>query len=120
MITNFEQITAELNVSEKKLIRILVKGFEFHKKGNPILAPEIVKKINEKKLTPKPVTEARLRKMCNFIRRNGILPLIATSKGYYISTNKEEILSQAQSLKDRAEAILKARTGLLTFINQIQ
>jgi len=61
-------------------------------------------------------SEPRLRKCSNYIRTNGILPLIATSQGYYVSYDKQEINSQIQSLVERANSILKSAEGLKKFI----
>lgn len=117
MITNFEEITAELNEQEKELVLILIKGFKAHTgPSSAILSPEIVRKINEQKLTSKKVTGVRIRKMCNYIRTKGILPLIATSKGYYISSDKQEILRQIKSLNERANSIRNCAVGLEIFL----
>jgi hypothetical protein len=128
MIEGFSEITAELTAEEKELIPILVKGFNAHKgKENAIKGPVIVSKINwyifnndatAVHLPPK-ITEARLRKLANFIRRHGIIPLIATSNGYYVSNDREEILNQMKSLQQRAEAILAAKNGLEKFITEV-
>jgi hypothetical protein len=44
------------------------------------------------------------------------LPLIATSQGYYVSYDKQEINAQIQSLVERANSILKSAEGLKKFI----
>jgi len=118
MITNFENITSDLTDEEKKIIPILIKGFNSHSKENPIKAPQIVKCINEKKenYNIKSFSEVRLRKLCNFIRSNSLIPLISTSEGYYVSYNKEEIHKQIESLNQRANAILSSANGLTKFI----
>jgi len=119
MIKNFETHTEELNYEEIKLIPILVNGFKRHSKASPIKAPSIIKSINEKKeqlgLKNK-FSEPRLSKCSNYIRTNGILPLIATSQGYYVSYDKQEINSQIQSLVERANSILKSAEGLKKFL----
>jgi hypothetical protein len=112
MITNFEQITSELTEDEMKLLPILINGFKKHSKPNPIKAPDIVKGM---KLYGK-FTEVRLRKMVNHIRVNSLLPLIATSSGYYISDDSEEIKLQVKSLWERAKSIKDAADGLVIFI----
>jgi hypothetical protein len=122
MITNFEEITQELEADEKHLIKVLVAGFQTKTKENPIKAPQIIKQVNLKQaelgLTKK-LTEPRLRKMCNFIRSKSILPLIATSHGYYVSTDQDEIEKQIDSLNERALAIVNSANGLKRFINKI-
>jgi hypothetical protein len=44
-----------------------------------------------------------------------MLPLIATSDGYYVSYDKIEIEKQIQSLKERAESINRCANGMLVF-----
>lgn len=123
MITNFDNITSELTQQELDLIPILVKGFRKHGKGNPILARDIVKmmahflKANN---IPTQFSEARLRKCVNYIRTNAILPLMATSNGYYTSYNADEIYSQIQSLEERANSIKRCAGGLWAIMNKIK
>lgn len=119
MVTNFEEITRTLEPEEKKLIRVLLAGFETKTKANPIKAPAIINAINAKKkefgLTKK-FSEPRFRKLCNFIRSKGMIPLIATSSGYYVSHDKEEIRKQIESLNERAMAIINSANGLKKFL----
>jgi len=123
MITNFEGITYELTKEEKMLIPILITGFKSHTKQNPIKAPNIIKKINEyiytEKLGFSKMTEARLRKIVNYIRTNSMLGVIATSKGYYHSTDKKEIEQQIESLIERANGIYAAAFGLQNFVKDL-
>jgi len=110
MITNFEEITVELTEKELALVPVFVRAFGKYGKENPIKASEIVKQCNKKQ--PKTITEPRLRKICNYIRSNSLLPLIATSSGYYVSNDAEEIEKQIKSLTERANSILKCAEGL--------
>lgn len=113
MVTNFEKETAELSEDECRLLPLLFKGFERRTKDNPIKSRDIVAGMNQLSGTTGVVlTEVRLRKICNFIRVKGMIPLIATSSGYYISDDPDEIKKQVQSLKDRAAAILAGAVGL--------
>jgi hypothetical protein len=118
MITNFTEYTSEMSEDEKKLVPILINGFSKRTKDNPIKAPEIVKRINEvkDKYGIKAISEPRLRKICNMIRSKGILPLIATSNGYYCSYDKQEIMEQIKSLQERADAIINSANGLKKFL----
>ena len=52
----------------------------------------------------------------NHIRTNGLLPLMASSKGYYVSFDKKDIESQIKSLKQRANSINGCAEGLKKFI----
>ena len=120
-ITNFEEITPELTIEELALVPILISGFELHTEKNPIKAPEIISSLRTYLSVNKPgikikITEARLRKFVNHIRVNAMLPLIATSKGYYVSWDDNELRMQVKSLQERARSILNAADGLERFI----
>ena len=115
MLTNFEEITVELTEDELKVLPFLLAGLKARTEHNPIKAPEIVKNLNAflvQQGIPVKITEARLRKMCNYIRSNAIIPLIATSKGYFVSYDSEWIRSQVKSLQERARSILVCADGL--------
>ena len=115
MITNFENITGEMTEDEKKLVPIIIRGFTAYGKDNPIKAPEIIKRL---KLKGYKISEPRLRKIVNFIRAESILPLIATSKGYFVSYDREVVAEQIKSLEERADSISHSAQGLRKFLNQ--
>lgn len=119
MITNFEEYTQDLNSDEHKLVPILVSAFKQRTINNPIKAPEIIQRVNqylnEKSMGFK-LTEPRLRKIVNHIRTNSLLPLIATSKGYYYSTERKDIIDQIESLEQRANSIARCALGLKKFL----
>ena len=112
MISNFEEITKELSESEMEMIEPLIRGFKLRGKDNPVKAPEIVRGMKNKGYQ---ISEPRLRKCVNYIRSNGLLPLIATSNGYYVSYDKDEIKTQIKSLHQRASSIHKCAKGLEKF-----
>jgi len=59
------------------------------------------------------LTEARLRKIINHIRVNGMVScLIATSKGYYIATSRQEMEDYITSLRGREDAIRAVRESM--------
>lgn len=121
MITNFEEITSDLTNEELKLIPVLIAGFKKRGKSNPIKAKDIVDGMNnwieQNPDFPKfKFSDARLRKLCNFIRTTAMLPLMATSNGYYVSYDQEEIRLQIKSLEERASAIQSSANGLKKFI----
>jgi hypothetical protein len=110
MITNFETITRELDANEARLLPIIIAGMKAHRgRDNAITGAEICRKVEG-------LTEPRLRKIVNFIRQNSILPVIATSKGYYTADCAEDVLSQIRSLQDRIDAIEAAKQGLSKFV----
>jgi hypothetical protein len=118
MITNFEEITQELTERELKIIPFLIGGFSKRGIENPVKAPEIIKAMNNFMLDGKPIrlTEPRLRKCVNYIRTNSLIPLMATSKGYFTTHDKVVIESQIRSLNERAASIKKCATGLGKFL----
>jgi|WetSurMetagenome_2_1015567.scaffolds.fasta_scaffold127865_2 hypothetical protein len=84
---------------------------------HPIKGAEIVSFFNRKirdgkLLCSKPLTEQKLRKITNYIRLNGLLPIMSSSKGYYLSTNPIEIMKMVESLESRCIAIQQAADGL--------
>lgn len=118
MITNFENITHDLTEEELLLIPVMVKSFSRYSKEYPINAPDVVARFNASGAKYK-LTEPRLRKMVNYIRSNGLIALIATSKGYYVSNEKDEIMKQVESLRQRANSIHRCADGLQLLINKL-
>jgi len=114
-----ETITHELTDEELNLVPVIVHSFRFYKKDNPIKAELIVKRMNEylqKNESKVKMNGPRLRKIVNYIRTNGIIPLIATSNGYFTSDCKQTIQEQIQSLQERANSIERCATGLKKFL----
>lgn len=111
MITNFEDITTKLSQDEYRLVTPLIKAFERITKSNPIFAGQIVLAIKSTRPDIK-FDQVKLRKLVSFIRQKGMIPLIATSKGYYCSYDISEIDKQIKSLRERAMAIESAAEGL--------
>jgi hypothetical protein len=118
MIKNFEEITKEMTEGEKKLVPVIIKGLSTKTKANPITGADIVSAINSQKdkYGIKLFSEPRLRKIVNFIRTEGILPVMATSNGYYVTKDRAELESQIESLTQRAEAIMSSANGLKKFL----
>lgn len=119
MITNFENVTAPLTDDEMKIMEIIKVGLAKRGKSQAIKGEDICSRINkskEKYGIKKGLTDARLRKITNYLRTNGILPVIATSKGYYCSYDVVEITAQIDSLMERANAIKASADGLRKFI----
>lgn len=118
-ITNFEQYTYELTQDEIEILPLVIHGFRAYKKNNPIKAELIVKRMNEYldqhgyKIR---LTGPRLRKLVNYIRSNGLIPLIATSHGYFTTDCKQTILEQIRSLQERANSIERCAQGLKKFL----
>lgn len=119
MIKNFESHTEELNDEERMLAKRLISAFSKRSKNNPVTANEIVSGVNKNiKLTQK-FSDRRLRKIINHYRVHGILPIISTSKGYYVSYDENEIEGMIISLTQRSSSILEACYGMQRILNQI-
>ena len=111
MITNFEEITQELNKDELAILHLVIQGFKGYTKDNPIKADLIISRMNEF------LSNKNYKiKFVNHIRTNSILPLIATSKGYFVTDDKEIILTQIVSLMQRANSIEGCAQGLKEFL----
>jgi hypothetical protein len=115
MIVNFESVTKCLSDDELQTIAVLIGIVEKHSTVDPITGPELIKALEGYGHF---LTGPRFRKLCNFIRSNSVLPLIATSKGYYVSYDPLEIANQIQSLEERAQVILAAASGLKKFLTK--
>jgi len=105
MIINFEDFTHNLTEYEKRsLLPIMVRNLRAKiGKQSAITNKSIVEALTSQGLK---VGEARVRKIINYIRIRGIVKnLIATSKGYYVSSDQYEIDRYVESLRQRAGAI---------------
>lgn len=120
MVTGFNKTMKPLTEEEKTVLPLLIEGFNLRTKENPIKSPAILKGLNkcicDRGIKCKQVTGPRLRKLCNHIRSNSLLPLIADENGYYVSKDPKVIQTQIDSLNDRAYAILNATDGLKKFL----
>ena len=120
MITGFEELTSEITVEEKHLMPLLQAEILCHSVTNPIKSPEILRRLNEymnENNYNLVLTGPRLRKLINYARSNSLLPIIATSKGYYCSYERIEIKTQIESLEERSHSIQRCADGLKKFLS---
>lgn len=115
MITNFEQITSNLNAEERSYINPIVEAIQAQKE--PIKSNELIRYL-EKHYNLK-LEGRRLRKITNYIRSNGMYPIIATSNGYSINYNEQDIKKQIKSLRERASAINNSAQGLEKILHKL-
>jgi hypothetical protein len=105
MIPTFEEQTAPLTDYELNvLLPLMIQGFKT-KIGvdKCVTNPEICKALKAKGFK---ISEPRVRKLVFYIRFNNLVPkLIASSKGYWIATNKEEIQSWLSSVNAKIDAL---------------
>ena len=109
MLKNFEKETEKLSEYEKSEIL-------------PILSKILEKTIGKKlALTNSQIVmrylpgvgEARVRKVINYIRNKDIINgLMATNKGYYIGTSREELKEYIESLEGRIGAIQRVMQSI--------
>lgn len=119
MVTNFEQYTHPLTADELVMLDLFIAIVKHRTKKTAIKSGEIMRKINaliEPMGLKTKLSEARIRKMSNHLRRNSLLPLCGTTVGYYLTDDPDEIAREIQSLRDRANAINAAADGLSHFI----
>jgi len=110
MVTGFDLETAPLTDEEKMLVPVIIAGLESKTDAGKAVKGAYICKIVTQKYGK--LTEPRLRKITNFLRVAKILPVIATSNGYYVSWDKEVIAKQVESLEQRASGIQAAADGL--------
>lgn len=120
MVTGFEDITTDLTAKDMDILQFVLNGLSMCRE--PRHSEEVCELILqlywESEETYIPFSSVRLRKFVNFIRAHSLLPIIATSKGYYVAYEQEEIRKQIKSLNERASAITKCANGLKKFIDE--
>tara|TARA_R110002110_G_scaffold100922_17_gene256866 strand:- start:1617 stop:2021 length:405 start_codon:yes stop_codon:yes gene_type:complete len=118
MIPTFEEHTQPLSDYEKNtLLPLLIKGFKT-KVGveNCITNPQICSAL--RKLGYK-VTQPRVRKIVFYIRNKNMIPkLIASSKGYWIATNKRQVISWLDSVNSKISALEQTKKYAENIISQ--
>lgn len=118
MILGHEHHTEDLNDEERMLAKRLISAFSKRSKNNPVTALEIVCGVNANIPLTQKFSDRRLRKIINHYRVNGILPIISTSKGYYVSYDENEIEGMIISLTQRANSILEACYGMQRILKE--
>lgn len=59
------------------------------------------------------INDVRLRKIINHIRTNGLVKwLVATNRGYYVATSRDDVEQYIESLKGREDAIRAVRESM--------
>lgn len=113
-ITTFEEITHELTDIELEILPFVVTILENAKGKNNTIKNESLKhmacahhRITKGLEKPIKMGPARLRKIINYIRTTNLIPVLcASSQGYFVGQNKEEIENYIQSNQERANEIL--------------
>ena len=113
MIQGFVKQTKELTEYESGvLLPIIVRCLKNHVgKENVITNCEMCCKMEE---CGYDINEARMRKIINHIRNHCLVPcLVATGKGYYVTTSVQEMKNFIESLNGRIEAITAMRDSMM-------
>jgi len=114
MITNFENITHNLTPNQIALVDKIIKIIITIK--SPMVSKKLRDLINENLNEKEYLNSIEFRKIVNYIRSHSLLPICATSKGYFVSYDAETIKLQIVSLNERTHSITNAANGLLKFI----
>tara|TARA_R110000824_G_scaffold16095_1_gene67127 strand:- start:15405 stop:15881 length:477 start_codon:yes stop_codon:yes gene_type:complete len=119
MIKGFEHETSHLSEYEKSLVPYFVQGFEKHKgKKNSITSIAICESMTN--LGYK-VSEARVRKIVNFVRINHLCPvLLASNKGYWVSDDETEVKDWLESMENRIDALKYSHKQVTAELKAIQ
>ena len=119
----FNEHTHDLTPDELQLIPLVISGFKKYTKENPIKSDKVINSTNDflmrnPKYKIRKISGVRLRKLINYIRTNGMLPIIGSSNGYYVSFEADVIQEQINSLQERANSILGCANGLSKFLKK--
>jgi hypothetical protein len=101
MITGFENITFKLTEEELRLAKNMAIGLA-NRVGveQAITSKKMIKAYGE--TYGLILSDARIRKIINYLRLNKIVPrLVASSKGYYVATSLKDLERYKKSLIGR-------------------
>jgi hypothetical protein len=118
MLNGFEKYTHDLTDAEKELVPVFMNGFKTKiGKQNAVTNKEIVSKLSRKYK----ISDARVRKIINYIRNENLIPgLVASSEGYYITRDPVDLKRYIESLDGREKAIRRIKQATINFLQKIQ
>jgi hypothetical protein len=120
MIKGFEEHTAPLKPEQMEIVywieRLFTGGTEFTvpSSSKPVKAPILCRAIQD--MFEPSFKESTLRQCINWLRQNGSVPILSSSKGYWTTRDTEEIRDNIDSLEQRANSIQTAADGLRRFV----
>ena len=112
MIKGFSNETSPLNDYELRvLLPVILAGLKDKQgKRNAVTNGYIIGRLKQQGYR---IDAPRLRKVINHIRTNDLIPgLIATSEGYFLAENEQELMDYEDSLRGRDEAIKAVRLAI--------
>ena len=112
MIKGFSNETSPLNDYELRvLLPVILAGMKDKQgKRNAVTNGYIIGRLKQQGYR---FDAARLRKVINHIRTNDLIPgLIATSEGYFLAEDEQELMDYEDSLRGREEAIKAVRLAI--------
>lgn len=116
MILGFEKYTSDLSESDLEIARQWARAF--NRQPNQVFSNSTIRMLYKQR-TGNNIDGPRVRKIINYIRLAGLSTnLIATSKGYKISTDAEEVRQYIKSLTDRIDSISAVRQVMIDGLNQ--
>jgi hypothetical protein len=113
MLTGFENETYDLTDYELQRVLPAIRSGLLTKQGAgmAVTNKQIVAGLERNRAIK--TNEARVRKIINYIRNKNMIPrLIASSKGYYIASSRQEVLDYIESLRGRENAIKQVRVAM--------
>lgn len=119
MLPGFEEITSELTAYEKEtLLPKMIRGLSTKiGKVNAVTNLQIVTAMKSKGYK---ISGVRVRKLVNYIRNNGeILGLVASSLGYYITDDPEDVKRYIESLEGRESEIRRVKQRMQKYLSDI-
>lgn len=118
MITGFEKFTNELTVEEIKIAEIVANGLNKKVgKYRGVTNAQICKGLLNKKGIK--ISEVRIRKIIHELRaKHKVKCLVATSNGYYICYDINELRKYVNSLQQRINSIEEIKTALNKQLNE--
>lgn len=112
MIEGFKKQTHDLTKYElEELVPVIVRGIEFRiGEGRSVTSKQAIYGMKKRGFK---IDGPRFRKCINYIRINGLVPLLlATSKGYFVANSESSVERFIESLDQRINAITTVRDSL--------
>ncbi len=118
MIRGFEKETEDLNEQEVRLSHLIALTLDtrvgLHNALTNNQLCEVIEFHHGLIVSP-----SKMRKIINHIRRNKLVKnLIANTKGYFVSKDREEIIEYVKSLYERIDAIKEVAESFDVNVNQ--